>query len=133
MILCSCANCFLIQSIISFKKRTINSWVIFSLWEASQYFSNLTTILTTETEHHRWQLSKENTIECKHKSVWFSSFSLPNPWFSTVFLLKGGLPYKTIFCSCCYFLHFFLLFEEKMFVLEISTILCKKYWKTCAS
>ena len=32
-------------------------------------------------EHQRWLLSKEMTIEHKHKSVQFLSFSLPNPWF----------------------------------------------------
>ena len=30
--------------------------------------------------HQKWPLSKENTIERKHKSAQFSSFPLPNPW-----------------------------------------------------
>ena len=74
MILGSCAKCFLIYSIISFKNRAINSGVIFSLWETWQ---NLTAILITRSEHQRLPLSKENTIERKHKSARFSYFSRP--------------------------------------------------------
>ena len=36
----SCAKYFLINPIISLKKRVINSWVIFSLREASQFIKS---------------------------------------------------------------------------------------------
>ena len=39
-------------------------------------------------EHQMRPLSKENTIERKHKSAWFSSFSLPNPWLNWPKLCK---------------------------------------------
>ena len=35
-------------------------------------------------KHQRQPLLKENTIECKHKSAPFSSFSLPDPYLVTI-------------------------------------------------
>ena len=49
----------------------------------------------TRMEHQRQPLSKENTIERKHKSARFSSFSLPNPWFR----VKHGFFKKFFFSS----------------------------------
>ena len=86
MIPWGCAKCFLIYS-ISFKNRAINPWVIFSLQELDNTW-NLTAILITRMKHQRRLLLKENTIDCKHKSAEFSSFSLPDPWNHTQNLVK---------------------------------------------
>ena len=92
LILCSCVKCFLIQSIMSFKKRNINSCVIFSFREASRYLKSYRHFDGTKMKHQRRSLSKENRIERKrslskenrierkHKPARFSSFSLANPW-----------------------------------------------------
>ena len=68
---------------LSPSKRANNSCVMFSLREASRYlkfyrhFDNIKRWMEHQTRPH----SKENTIERKYISVWFSSVSLPNPCF----------------------------------------------------
>ena len=71
LILCSCVKCFLIQSIMSFKKSNINSCVIFSLRKASRYLKSYRHFDGTKMEHQRRSLSKPARL---------SSFSLANPW-----------------------------------------------------
>ena len=41
-------------------------------------------------EHRRRPLSKENTLESKHNTARFSSFSLPNLWVNDVLLEYGS-------------------------------------------
>ena len=70
---------------MSFKKRNINSCVIFSLREASRYLKSYRHFDGTKMEHQRRSLSKENRIERKHKPAQFSSFSLRIPDKKTCF------------------------------------------------
>ena len=76
--LCICAKRFLIHSISSFKNTSL---ILEPSYPSGRLLAtlNLTAILITRMEHQRRPLSKENTIERKHRFTRFPSFSLPNP------------------------------------------------------
>ena len=81
MILCSCAKCFLINSITNFKNPILIPQTSFPYGKLFNT-KNVTVILINRMKHQRQPLSKtkKTTIECKDKSARFSFFSIPNPW-----------------------------------------------------
>ena len=88
MILCNCAKYIFFHSIINFKNTPLIPES--SFLSASRSY-NLTTILITKIKHQKQPFSKEDTIEFKHKSALFSSFSLRNPYI-----------FRTLYNSCIY-------------------------------